>query len=175
MWKWIKIPKGIALLAFFLPWMTVSCSGQQLATGTGFQLLLGKLEQVGDTPPQNSGELNLWLALAVAMILIGLGVSFAKFTRQLALIPLITSALALLGVWLGTSKYSKSALLAEASKSRGDRDIGHTADSMIQIDWHFGFWLTLAMLVVAAAMAWLAYSGKDADLLGSPGKPSPPA
>lgn len=34
---------------------------------------------------------------------------------------------------------------------------------MIQIDWHFGYWLALLALIAAGVMAWLVMSGKEAE------------
>ena len=43
--------KGIALLCFLLPFVTVSCAGQPLARITGLQLATGSIQPIG----QNSG------------------------------------------------------------------------------------------------------------------------
>lgn len=174
MWKWIKIPKAIALLAFLLPWMTVSCSGNKLVSATGAGLAFGRftstLDRDAQLASQSPHDINWWLVLAIAAIVIGLVVALRPASRRNALVVMVTSVAGLLFVWLGTSRYGKSAILAEISKRRdGERhglealsgQIDRTADAMIQIDWHFGFWLALAALVAAAAMAWLVWSGRD--------------
>ncbi len=35
--------------------------------------------------------------------------------------------------------------------------------AMIQVNWHFGYWLALLSLAAAAAMAWLVMSGKEVE------------
>ena len=62
MWKWIRIPKGIALLAFLLPWMTVSCSGQKLVEASGFGLAFGRVSAMGRASQASDGaSMNVWL------------------------------------------------------------------------------------------------------------------
>ena len=39
-----RLTKLIALLGFFLPWVAVSCSGKEIATGTGWGLMTGHLD-----------------------------------------------------------------------------------------------------------------------------------
>lgn len=174
MWKWIKIPKGIALVAFALPWMTVSCSGTRLISTTGFGLAFGRY--TADVPlnraasASSRAEMNLWLILALAAIVIGLIVSLRPSGKANALVLTAASAAGVALIWLGTMRYSKSALLAEAARRGGDRardlndfatGMDRTAAAMIQVDWHFGFYLAMLALIAAGVMAWLSYSGRD--------------
>lgn len=171
MWKWIKVPKGIALVAFVLPWMTVSCSGTRLISATGFDLAFGHYTAEGpferSASVSSDATMNLWLILALAAIVIGLIVSLRPRGKANALVLAAASAAGVALIWLGTMRYSKSALLAEAAK-HGRRRLGdlstgvdRTAASMIQVDWHFGFYLALFALIAAGVMAWLAYSEGD--------------
>jgi len=128
MWKWIRIPKGIALLAFLLPWMTVSCSDQKLVEASGFGLAFGRVTAMG----------------------------------QASQLVLGTSVAALLLIIVGTWRYSKDTILAEAAKNDGGA-MDQAALAMIQVNWHFGYWLALLSLIAAAAMAWLVMSGKEAE------------
>jgi hypothetical protein len=175
MWKWIKIPKGIALLSFLLPWLTVSCSGTPLVKGSGWQLIIGKLEPVGElakgggaTPSATPQEFNVMLAIAVAVIAIGLAISCLKYSKQLALAVAATSAAAFVLIELGTGKYSKSAMLADMPKGQAEPGMDPAAmAAMIQINWEIGFYLALIGVLVAGAMAVLVYMGKDSLLGGS--------
>jgi len=171
MWKWIKVPKGIALLAFILPWMTVSCSGTKLISATGFDLAFGKFTSnlPVDSAVTTSGvQHNLLLILAMLVIAAGLLLSFLRRGKSSALLVAGTSAAGFGLIWLGTSRYSKSAVLAEASKRREGIDlfgiagrVDRTINATIQVDWHFGFYLALLALLTAAAMALLVFSGRD--------------
>ena len=167
MWRWIKVPKAIALLAFLLPWMSVSCSNKQLVSATGYGLTVGKFtSQLPGNRAPSGGDWNLLLVIAIAAILAGLIIAFLRRTRASAALSLATSAIALLFLWLGTSRYTKSALLEQASKSRGAGDLEQAAASMISVNWHYGFWLAVAALIAAGATAALVFSGRDTDFDG---------
>lgn len=163
MWKWIRIPKGIALLAFLLPWMTVSCSGQTLVEASGFGLAFGRVTAMGQAAEASDGaSLNLWLVLALLAIAGGLVLLFLK-GREAAKFVLGTSIGAIALIFIGTWRYSKDAILAEAAKSGQNSGLDEAALAMIRVDWEIGYWLALLSLIAAAAMAWLVTSGRDAD------------
>lgn len=163
MWKWIRIPKGIALLAFLLPWMTVSCSNQKLVEASGFGLAFGRVTAMGQAAEASDGaSLNLWLVLAIIAIAGGLAILFLR-GREAAKLVLGTSATALALIFIGTWRYSKDAILAEAAKNGSNGDIDRAALAMIEVNWEIGYWLALLSLIAAAAMAWLVMSGKEAD------------
>ena len=163
MWKWIRIPKGVALLAFLLPWMTVSCSGQKLVEATGFGLTFGRVTAMGRAAQASDGtSINFWLILALLAIAGGLVLLFLK-GRETAKFVLGTAVAAIILIIVGTWRYSKDAIVAEAAKNGQNSGADQAALAMIQVHWEIGYWLALVSLVAAAAMAWLVMSGKDAD------------
>ncbi len=163
MWKWIRIPKGIALLAFILPWMTVSCSGQKIAEASGFGLAFGRISAMEQTASSGDGAaMNMWLILALLAIVSGLVLLFIK-GREAAKLVLGTSAAALVLILVGTRQYSKDAILAQAAKNGSENGMDQAALALLQVNWHFGYWLTLLSLIAAAVMAWLVMSGKEAE------------
>lgn len=163
MWKWIRIPKGIALLAFLLPWMTVSCSEQKLVEASGFGLAFGRVTAMGQAAEASDGaSLNLWLILALIAIAGGLVLLFLK-GRETAKLVLGTSIAAIALIFIGTWRYSKDAILAEAAKNGQNNGLDQAALAMIRVDWEIGYWLALLSLIAAAAMAWLVTSGRDAE------------
>ena len=164
MWKWIRIPKGIALVAFLLPWMTISCSEQKIAEATGFGLAFGNVTTMGRAASAGDGaSLNLPLILALLAIAGGLFLLFTR-GREAAKLVLGTSAAALALIFLGTWRYSKDAIMAEAAKNgSGGGDMDRAAMAMIQVNWEIGYWLALFALIAAAAMAWIVMSGKEAE------------
>lgn len=164
MWKWIRIPKGIALLAFLLPWMTVSCSGQTLVEASGFGLAFGRVSAMGQAARQTGDgvSLNFWLILALLAIAGGLALLFLK-GREAAKLVLGTSVAAVVLIFVGTWRYSKDAITAEAAKDGSNGNLDQAALAMIQVHWEIGYWLALLSLVAAAVMAWLVMSGKEAE------------
>ena len=165
MWKWIRIPKGIALVAFLLPWMTVSCSNQKVAEASGFGLAFGRISAMGQAAQASNGaSMNFWLILSLLAIVGGLVLLFTR-GREAAKLVVGTSAAAFLLIFIGTWRYSKDAILAEVAKNGGGSGnrLDQAALAMIQIDWHFGYWLALLALIAAGVMAWLVMNGKEAE------------
>ncbi len=163
MWKWIRIPKAVALLAFLLPWMTVSCSGQKLVEASGFGLAFGRVKALGQAAEvSDNASLNFWLIVALLAIAGGLVLLFLK-GREAAKFVLGTSVAAIALILIGTWRYSKDALVTEAAKNGQDSSMDRAALAMIEVNWEIGYWLALLSLIAAAAMAWLVMSGRDAD------------
>lgn len=206
-----RIAKVVALLAFVLPWVAVSCSipGQgtvDLATASGIELIQGKMTANKDAERQmtqgmgsmfgpnsvNSGSmnssgstqmdqmpelgLNVFGIAAAAVILIGLGLSFAgqgkTAARNTAIASLVGAALVFGTVWWWKDQMKKQDSLggggAEASSpfgggSRNPLGGGMNAmgaqavDGMLQE--RFGYWIALSALFVAAGAAGLGMAG----------------
>mgnify|MGYP003578133075 CR=1 FL=1 len=163
MWKWIRVPKVVALLAFMLPWMTVSCSDQKLAEASGFGLAFGRVTAIGQASQASDGaSLNIWLILALLAIAGGLALLFTR-DRKAAKLALGTSASAIALIFIGTWRYSKDAIIAEAAKSGSNGKLDQAALAMIQVQWEIGYWVALLSLIAAAVMAWLVMSGKEEE------------
>ena len=84
-----RIGKLVALLGFFLPWVTVSCSNTELLSATGWQLMTGDpqpagpLEGMADQQQRaEDAEPSVVIIAAFAIILAGLACSL--FTRMQA-------------------------------------------------------------------------------------------
>lgn len=162
MWNWVKFPKGIALAAFLLPWMTVSCSSQRLFTASGWNLVTGKMSftnpMTGETQAQG-GQLNIWLALALVAIVIGLVLAVIR-SKEAAPLALGTSMGAIALIWAGTYRYSNEAIAAEAAKNGNPDKMGAEMIKLIQVDWEIGFWVCNLALAAAAVLAWMAMTGR---------------
>lgn len=158
MFKWIRIPKGAALLAFFLPWMTVSCQGQQMMSGTGLGLAFGSIQS--SLPGASDAPMNFWLILVLLALIGGIAATFWDDKRA-PLATLVAAGTALVLTWIGTSRYSVSGI-AEAAAARDPsvNPMDQAMLAMISVDWHFGFWLASLAMLAATVMAWLVHSGK---------------
>lgn len=94
-----RLGKLVALFGFFLPWVTVSCSGTEILTATGWQLMTGDpqpagpLESMGGDQQAEDAEPAVVVIAAFAIILIGLVASAFTRTRTAAMIMLATSVL----------------------------------------------------------------------------------
>src|SRR6185295_4545625 len=103
-----RIAKIVALLAFFLPWILVSCSGNEIAHGSGWDMMVGHLQpsdQINGLQAQFGNEHSqremdrpapeIFAIAAFAVIALGLLVSFALKNRAAAGAMLATSLLAI--------------------------------------------------------------------------------
>ena len=161
MWGWVKIPKGIALATFFLPWVTVSCSQRKLISASGWQLATGRISFFGDAAEAHNDHPNLYIALALVAVIVGLVLSFGPMRR--ALWTLATSVLALLLIWLGT-RHLTGQSIAERAAAKRHEALDATVASIVRVEWQWGYWLTNAALVAAAILAWMAMTGRRLSL-----------
>ncbi|MES2046423.1 MAG: hypothetical protein V4475_21330 [Pseudomonadota bacterium] len=157
MWSWIKIPKGIALAAFFLPWVTVSCSQQKLISASGWQLATGRVSFFGDAAQANNNHPNIYIALALISVIAGLVLSFGPARRTLW--TLATSLAGLLLIWLGTRDLTGQSIAQRAAEQRHET-LDAAVASVIRVEWQWGYWLTNIALIVAAVLAWMAMTGR---------------
>jgi hypothetical protein len=172
-----RIAKIVALLAFFLPWVLVSCAGNEIAHGTGWQMMTGQLEpsqqisslqaQFGSASSQRALDKprpEIFAIAAFAVIALGLLASFALRRRAAAAAMLATS---LIGIVLcfGAFEHIQSAMndSIEQSQRRGkneesalNADLRQSIASAIRVEKKEGFWVTIIALVVAATVSGAA-------------------
>ncbi len=193
MWKWVKIPKGIALAAFFLPWMTVSCSGQKMLSASGFNLVTGNLSMsnpMTGATQSAGGHFNIVLAIALVAVVVGLVFSFMQ--GRVAMQAAIGSAITAIVLILVSSSQINGKAVAEAVSKQGTDALkglggaggggglgglgsgGPDLASLIRIEWEMGYWVTLLSLIAAAVMAFMALTGRSVASLGGAGSGAPP-
>jgi hypothetical protein len=161
MWGWVKIPKGIALAAFFLPWVTVSCSQRKLISASGWQLASGRVSFLDESMEAHGSHPDLWIALALVAVIVGLVLSFGPARRALS--TLVTSVAALLFIWIGTHNMTGQSIAARAAEERHE-SLDTAVASVIHVEWQWGYWLTTIALIVAAVLAWMAMTGRRVSL-----------
>lgn len=143
----------LALLCFFLPFVTFSCSGQKVATFSGIQLATGTtLQRPQAFGPSESQRIDPepLAVLALLAALAGLGASFVKGKKG----AVGSTVLAGWGV-----------ILLLALKSRLDNEALSQAGGAIQVNYEAGFYLVMAFLLAAAgASAYVLFQGKHIQL-----------
>ena len=170
MWGWVKIPKGIALAAFFLPWVTVSCSQRKLISASGWQLATGRVSFFGDAAQANNNHPNLYIVLALIAVIAGLVLSFGPARRALS--TLVTSLVALLFIWLGTRGLTGQSIAERAAEQRHET-LDEAVASVIRVEWQWGYWLANVALIAAAILAWMAMTGRRVSLGRDRSPPAP--
>jgi hypothetical protein len=127
----------LALICFFLPFVTFSCQGQRVATFSGMQLVTGTTLQQPQAfgPPQQQKIDPEPLALLAALAaLAGLAVSFLRGKRG-AIPPAIAGGL---GV-----------VFMLALKSKLDGDVLRQGQGAIQVSYEAGFYAAVILFVGA--------------------------
>jgi len=171
-----RLGKLVALLGFFLPWVTVSCSGTEILSATGWQLMTGDpqpagpLEGMADQRQQaEDSEPAIIIIAAFAVVLIGLGTSLMTRTQTAAISMLVCAVLG-----IGISYYGvenmRSELRREITESQGEqqsvadtpffsadqqRELSSAVASSIKVEEQEGYIVTHGGLVLAAIFSLL--------------------
>lgn len=153
--------KGVALLLFLLPWVTISCAGQELATLSGMDLATGSVTVANpmtgatETPP-GAGERDIPVIAAALLILLSLAATFVLKRGQAALVAAGGAAVAAVlisyTVLVRVPARMRESAAAEGAAGMNQQEIAN----MISVDVAIGFWLTLAALIAAVALNWLS-------------------
>lgn len=161
---WVaRIAKVLALLAFFLPWVVVSCNGDPLVHASGYQLATGTIElpKVAVSP---EGQGQAWWAIgAMGAIVLGLVLSFVvRPARRAAMTMALTGAVSLALIFggmtqmVGAMRGEIASQLEENQQSDNDLErqfaqlLGQAA--RVEVSVKEGYWLELiALLAVLAA------------------------
>jgi hypothetical protein len=126
---------GIIIICFMLPWVNLSCQGQNAATFSGLQLVTGTTVQ-----QQNQEVKSEPLAVAVLVLtILGLALSFLKDKKS----PIIPGI-------IGVAAFILLLLL----KSKIDTD---ASNHSIQVQYAIGFWLVLILFIGAIALNGYLY------------------
>lgn len=188
-----RLGKLVALLGFFLPWVTVSCSGTEILQATGWQLMTGDpqpagpLEGMADQRRQaEDSEPAVIIIAAFAVILIGLGTSLVT-RAQTAAISMLVCAVLGIGISYYGVQNMRSELRREITETQSEQQgaLGDTAifsadqqremssaiaDS-IDVEEQEGYVVTHSGLVLAALFSLLTLFRRRQPVAGEP----PPA
>ena len=122
----------LAGVGFFLPFMTLSCSGQRLTTVTGIQLIAG----TDMRSPQSPSRARVAFALGMCALgaLLSLKASGTARGIPAALVG-ATGAIALLSF-----------------KTMSDDEVLRLGRGVIRVQYEFGYYLALGTLALAAVL-----------------------
>jgi hypothetical protein len=135
----------LALLCFFLPFVTFSCQGQKVASFSGIQLATGttiRQPQVFGQPKSEKVNAEPLAVLALLAVVAGVGLSFLKGKKG----AVGSTALAVLGV-----------IFLAALKSKLDGDALRQGGGAIQVDYGAGYYLSLVFLLAAVGTSIYAF------------------
>ena len=156
-----RIARTAALLAFLLPWVTVSCAGQTIASVSGVRLATGVVtirNPVSGAIETHAGTANWAVLLSALAILIALLLSFLPARRMAAFLGLLLSGaaaiLATYAVMIDVPEQLAAGLRDRTDSGDFGRSLTHSVENAIHIDAGGGFWLTLLALVIAGVLDW---------------------
>ena len=164
-----RVLKVVALLAFLLPWVTVSCAEQDLVTMTGLDLATGTGGRPANPvpgqpmPQTGSQEVDVPVLLALLLIVAALVAGFVMDRARGGLAAI--GALAAAGLLAAYSVLVRlpGRVTEEAAKDPStNTQMGEAmsgADQMLQslrVETEIGFWLTMAAIVGAIVTTWMA-------------------
>lgn len=130
----VRIAKVVALLAFVLPWVAVSCNGTDIATASGIELIQGTMSENpeaaqqmgfpgGETSQGTSDKPDLgmnFFALGAAIAIIaGLGLTFVGGAKSAGRNAIITSLVAAALVYGAVWSFKESAKADMAEEQGG--------------------------------------------------------
>lgn len=174
--------KGIALLCFLLPWVTVSCAGRELQSVSGLQLATGKAPPIaadgipGAGPPAGADTAaqsfspEIAVVAAALLIVAGLAATFLLPRRRAAVAGMVAAAIAAALIVFEVFFRVMAAAEAEIrARTAGPTTGGGLGDEFsrefrrqmepltnaISVDPALGFWLTLIALVAAFVLLGL--------------------
>ncbi len=169
-----RIAKLAALFAFFLPWILVSCSGNEIAHGSGWDMMVGRLhpsDQIANAQAQFGNEHTqeqmdrpapeIFAIAAFGVIALGLLVSFVLKSRAAAGAMLATSLIGA-GLCFGAFEHIKSEMnhqVEHAARKQHNSlgiDFSGSVESAVRVEKQEGFWVTIIALVAAATMSGAA-------------------
>ena len=167
-----RVEKLAALLGFVRPWVTVSCSGTEILTATGWQLMTGDPQPAGPLQGrQANGDMDPapLVIIAFGVIALGLGLSFlpkAKIAAAALLIGGLGGA--------GMTYYSVQQLKSELARELSERAAGAIRAATIRsrraamtrlrrrrqrVEEEEGVWATIGAALAGALMGLLVLAG----------------
>lgn len=181
----IRVAKVIALLAFFLPWVAISCQGQEMATMSGIDLARGHLEAQGRA---QEFDIQWPILLALLVTLAGLALTFVPSSSPLARFAgrddrtkgrnaMIAAGAAVVLAFAGmmllkTSperEYREQQRRAESGDySSYENQMSAAALSVIKIEERSGYYLSLLALIGAAGVGYMTMMGRAVPLPALP-------
>lgn len=163
-----RVAKGAALLGFVLPWVTVSCSGTEILSATGVQLMSGDPQPAGPLAGQdmNNEDTEPAVLVIAACVLLALGLVASFFTKgRVAATVLIIGGLGGAGLTYYSVENMQGELTRQISENqdtggllsaRDARQMSEAVAGAIRVEKEEGYWLTLGAALLAALLGLLA-------------------
>jgi hypothetical protein len=133
----------LAIVFFLIPWISISCENVEIFNASGMDMVRGSYNVPGDSDGISTE--NEPIAM-YALIAAGVGVLVCIFRGEIWRILRVLAGLAGVGflVWL---------------KFHLDEQMQGSEESMLQLNYLIGYWLTLGALALAAVVSIFVKDG----------------
>ncbi|MGC9080734.1 hypothetical protein [Sulfurihydrogenibium sp.] len=139
----------LTIFCFFLPWVSVSCQNQKVATFSGTELIVGKTVKVpdnqGNIKEERTGSEPLAI-LALLSALAGLGLSFLKDKRGV-IGSGVAGALGIVFLFL--------------LKSKLENDAMNEGSGLLNVHYEIGFYLTMLLFLIAVILSVVIFMSES--------------
>jgi hypothetical protein len=139
----------VALVAFVMPFATVSCGGQDLMTVNGLQAAFGTTYSFAGQTGHADGD--GWFVMALLLIAGALFVGLLRATQTGGLLS--DHQLNVAGVMIGLAATIIFLLAASSAGSQSQAGGQSASASGLTLRWDFGFWLALLGILGSTALA----------------------
>lgn len=173
-----RVAKLAALLGFLLPWVTVSCSGTEILSATGLQLMTGDPQPAGPLQGQQANtddtEPAILVIAAFAVIALGLAASFLPKAKAAAA-ALLIGGLGGAGVSYYAVQNMQTEMAREMAEAQQDtpdagglmseqdaREMSAAVAGAIQVEEQEGFWVSVGGALIGALFGLLVLAGAGA-------------
>jgi len=150
---------ALVILCFFLPWVTVSCGGQRIATFSGIQMVAGTTveePQMFGPPKKRKVEAEPLALLAFLSAACGFAISFIR-NKKGAILTSITSGMGLIFLLL--------------LKSKLDNEAVRQGEGILQVHYMTGFYLAIIFFLSAIGInLYSILQHKESSLTQTKGK-----
>lgn len=161
---------AVVIISFALPFASITCGGETIATFSGFELITGKEIDLSEVSQQTgmestgqektASEMNIPALLALICAVAGVGLYFVKKLRR----PLVPTLLAAAGaVFLF--------LIKSGGKSAGT---GEEQMMSLMITYEIGFYIALFGFLGVLVHQLVEYSTKPTEPAAAPPPVTPP-
>jgi hypothetical protein len=154
-----RFGKMIALLGFVLPWVTISCAGQTLASIDGVSLVTGNIRMrnpMTGAVERHSGSPEALVLLCLFAIGLGLLLSFILPRRKAAVAAIISCGsavlFALIELYIRIPGELRTSM-ARGRPGRFDQPLDRSMERMIGINPGSGFWITVLALAAVIGLS----------------------
>jgi len=138
----LRVSIIIAIIAFLLPFVSLSCGGRKLITMTGTDMVIGTsfTETNPATGESHTREINPNIYAIISILSLGAAISFSMKNDSM-------------GRYLTAASSGVGTIFLFLLKSDVDQRVATRGNGLIAVDWQFGFWAVVLVAILSIVIA----------------------